>query len=421
MKMPIFCFTAILILAISVFFITCSSPTEPENPQLNVNPTSCTFTKNVNIKTLIISNSGSGELSWEITDKPDWLEPSKNSGKITTGNDTVIVIANVNRGLGTYSGTISIESNDGNQVVTVSLEIAIWNKMEDMPTARWGHSSSVLDGKIYAIGGSNTTEDPAFAMLEVYDPILNIWTPKANMSTARANFSSCVLNGKIYAIGGGRSFFWNPLKSIEEYDPETDTWTHKTDMPRARMGLTASVVNGKIYIIGGADAHEVSFAEVDVYDPATNTWTTKADLPTPRFNLTAVVLNGKIYAIGGHIGVPWYGLHKVEEYNPETDTWTTKADMITKRKYFSACTLNGKIYVFGGSQAHGVYTSSVEEYDPETDPFNWKGKTDIPNILVGSSAVPYNGKIYVSGGTITTNPKTIVSTVYEYEPGLDSY
>ncbi len=45
-----------------------------------------------------------------------------------------------------------------------------WTKKADMPTPRWGLSASVVDGKIYTIGG---TPDDSFACLstvEVYNP-----------------------------------------------------------------------------------------------------------------------------------------------------------------------------------------------------------------------------------------------------------
>ena len=72
------------------------------------------------------------------------------------------------------------------------------------------------------------------------------WTQKADMPTARWHLSTSVVDGKIYAIGGVGSF-----KKVEEYDPATDTWTEKADMPTRRIFIATSVVDGKIYAIGG--------------------------------------------------------------------------------------------------------------------------------------------------------------------------
>jgi N-acetylneuraminic acid mutarotase len=79
------------------------------------------------------------------------------------------------------------------------------------------------------------------------------WTTKGDMPTARFSLSTSMVNGKIYAIGGDLRGRGAPLSTstVEEYDPATDTWTARADMPTARWGLSASVVNGKIYAIGG--------------------------------------------------------------------------------------------------------------------------------------------------------------------------
>jgi len=296
-----------------------------------------------------------------------------------------------------------------------------WSQRASMPTAKYGHSSCVLDGKIYVMGGSITDTSGAFKKMDVYDPILNTWTAKADMTLVRTNFTTCVLNGKIYAAGGSTTLYASaPNNKIEEYDPATDTWTHITDMPRARMCHTASVVNGKIYIIGGIDGDEICYAEVDEYDPATDTWTTKeANMPTPRACLGAVVLNEKIYAIGGGLGKPgsYSRTRKVEVYDPATDTWTTKASMLQVRGHFSGCALEGKIYVFGGNiSSYADPLSHAEEYDPSTD--TWTEILNLPRGLLKFSVAAIDGKIYISGGSLTQKyAATVVPSMYVFDPG----
>jgi N-acetylneuraminic acid mutarotase len=303
-----------------------------------------------------------------------------------------------------------------------------WTQKADMLAARAGHSFIVLDGKIYAIGGGSSNSALCSKTVQVYDPILNSWTFKADMIAGRGNFPVCIINGKILAIGGASLLYYNSIKSIEEYNPETDTWTYIGDMPGARQGHTASLVGGKIYVIGGGETYENAIAEVDVYDTLTKTWTTVTDMPTPRIYLTSVVLNGKIYAIGGNKGTQNNEIPTtvVEVYDPATDTWTTKADMNWPRKYLSACVLNGMIYVFGGKGGgHGDCVSwpwHVEVYDPETDTWTKAAKT-LTRVLVGASAAPFNGKVYISGGIMHDNSEECVSIstskMYSYNPDHD--
>ena len=91
------------------------------------------------------------------------------------------------------------------------------------------------------------------------------WTKKADMPTERREVSTSAVNGKIYAIGGTVAFMGVTLSTVEQYDPAADTWTKKADMPTARSYFSTSVVNEKIYAIGG-DAGGV-LSTVEEYDP----------------------------------------------------------------------------------------------------------------------------------------------------------
>lgn len=97
------------------------------------------------------------------------------------------------------------------------------------------------------------------------------WTKKADILTRRFALSTSVVNGKIYAIGGSGSLLADPevhFSTVEEYDPLTDTWTKKTDMPTPRGWLSSSEVNGKICAIGGWNNNGTALASVvEEYDP----------------------------------------------------------------------------------------------------------------------------------------------------------
>ncbi len=294
-----------------------------------------------------------------------------------------------------------------------------WTRKADMPTTRFGLSTSVVDGKIYAIGGGKTPYGAYLSTVEEYDPATDTWTRKANMPTARNGHAAGVVNGKIYVIGGEPSATAS-IATVEEYDPATDTWTRKADMPTRRTFLCASVVNGKIYAIGGVIAGEPAVPNphtraVEEYDPATDTWTKKADIPTQRSCLSASAVDGKIYVIGGEKGdISSPPLATVEEYDPATDSWTRKANVPTARAFFSTSVVDDKIYAIGGAIYPGTVFSTVEEYNPTTD--TWTTKPGMPTArhMLSTSAV--NGKIYAIGGTVIVWPWTGISTVEVYMP-----
>ena len=136
-------------------------------------------------------------------------------------------------------------------------------------SARWGLSTSVVDGVIYAIGGRVAGKEPALSTVEAYDPGTDTWTKKADIPTPRWRFSINMINGVIYTIGGREEKEGPPISTVAVYNPGTDTWAKKPDMPTKRWGLRTGVINGKIYAIGGRGARE-PLSVVEVYDTTTN-------------------------------------------------------------------------------------------------------------------------------------------------------
>ena len=133
-----------------------------------------------------------------------------------------------------------------------------WSVKAPMPTARGRLSVAVVNDKIYAIGGYNGS---TLNTVEAYDPATDSWsncgTPSPGngctpMPTGRWYLAISVVNDRIYAIGGVGGA-GGILATVEEYDPVTNSWATKTSMPTGRYFLRAGVVNNKIYPIGGYD------------------------------------------------------------------------------------------------------------------------------------------------------------------------
>lgn len=147
-----------------------------------------------------------------------------------------------------------------------------WTTKSEMPTARQCLSTSVVNGKIYAIGGGaafSTSYTPleVFSTVEEYDPATDTWTTKSEMPTARACHHASVVDGRIYVIGGSDASTPDDrshIRPVEVYDPATDTWTQEGYMRGSRAAGFSSVVDGKIYLIGGYGGSQ----RVYEYDPS---------------------------------------------------------------------------------------------------------------------------------------------------------
>lgn len=331
----------------------------------------------------------------------------------------------VDKNIGTglqASETPLVSDTQGNSLRFSAVQ---WTQKTDMPTARSSFSTCVMDGKIFVIGGSAQLEmdeygDMSLSTVEMYDPETDTWEGKANMPTVRSGVSVSVVDGKIYAIGGSKMKKYQvprgfgteseELPTVEMYDPATDTWTQKADMPTPRKTKTC-VVDGKIYAIGGwlTTNEQTQLETVEVYDPATDTWAKAQSMNHARCSAAISVVNGEIYVVGG-IGWPPHRdqsgrylsslyLSSVEVFNPKTHQWREKAEMSVPKAAHSTSVIDGKIYVIGGYFQEGRKTkilSAIEIYDPETD--RW---TQEPDMLLGKSGHAtevIDGHIYIFGG-----------------------
>ena len=267
----------------------------------------------------------------------------------------------------------------------------------------------MVDGRIYAMGGEPSEPyelEELLSIVEQYDPSTDTWTRKADMPTVTVPIDATVVDGKIYVIGGE-----GIGSRVIMYDPASDTWTQKADMPTRRFMHATCVVDGKIYAIGGSALWDyIGEKTVEEYDPVTDTWTRKADMLFGAWGLRTIVVNGKIYALGGRPNLqarPW-----VQEYNPATDTWTRKADMPISTSSMATVALGDKIIVIGGwlISTQNPYTA-IQMYDTEMDVWTIEG--EAPFRRACCSACVVNNRMYVIGGTDRHHPCPALSTVYE--------
>jgi len=289
-----------------------------------------------------------------------------------------------------------------------------WASKAPMQVARSGLGVAAVNGKIYAIGGSNASGfAPSIggsAVLgnrdigghvgtnEEYDPETDTWTYKASMPTPRIVFATAVYQNKIYCVGGKTS---DGVTGVNEvYDPATDTWETKTSMLTARGWLTANVVGDKIYLIGGYPNRTLN----EVYDPATDTWTTKTSSPKATGFIggyASAVFDNKIYVIGGLSEDQSYSLNQI--YDTETDTWSYGISPPSGVGGGAAAATTGnlapkQIYVIGVPLAlsPGAPLYSNQVYDPEKD--NWTVATDLPTRRFNFGVAVINDTLYAIGG-----------------------
>jgi N-acetylneuraminic acid mutarotase len=138
-------------------------------------------------------------------------------------------------------------------------------------------------------------------------------------------YASSVVDGRIYVMGG-QDEFNDPmnLALVQIYDPATDKWSFGSPMPEVVWQAAAAATSGiwapkRIYLIGGIPEKSIDGTNLNqIYNPATDSWTAGSPMPTARSDLQVVALNDRLYAMGG---LPFFNMQGAwssenEEYTP---------------------------------------------------------------------------------------------------------
>lgn len=116
---------ALIILLITIQNMNCGkNSTEPEDPRINADKTNLTFDSPLN-QTIIITNNGKGELSWNVKVKPDWLDLLNDKGTISNDKDTITISLSKEIKSSENTGEIIIESNGGTVNVVVKTLLVV--------------------------------------------------------------------------------------------------------------------------------------------------------------------------------------------------------------------------------------------------------------------------------------------------------
>jgi N-acetylneuraminic acid mutarotase len=302
-------------------------------------------------------------------------------------------------------------------LVVDSSQQSDWEKEKSMPVGRSEVAGATLNGKLYIIGGFDSSGRSTTGV-EVYDPLTDEWGTSAPVPKLIDHAAVASYDGRLYLVGGGHLSEALSNK-LFVYNPITNNWTEGANLPTARGALTANFINGTLYATGGIDFSGASNSN-QAYDPKTDTWRERAPMPTAREHLTSAVADNKLYVIGGRQadddGSPKVNVDRVEMYNPLNDSWAVMEQMPTKRSGIAAAAspINGNIYVFGGENPFRdegpIRTLDVaERYNPKIN--NWTSEQAMPTARHGLAAMAIGGKIYVvSGGN---EPGLSVSDVNE--------
>jgi N-acetylneuraminic acid mutarotase len=245
-----------------------------------------------------------------------------------------------------------------------------WTYRKPMPTPRAYFAIAAYQNKIYCIGGAigfSVDERTGFysyiesGVNEVYDTVTNVWETKKPLPFAELKLQASVVNGKIYVVGGAYTYV---------YDPESDSWALRKQVPVSHP--LSVVVDNKIVVTGefstGLDS---SVQKILIYDTETDSWSEGTSGPTVVVEGAAGATTGvkapqKVYVLGLMVEALLPTVVN-QVYDPKTDTWATAIAMPANRSDFGVVVVNDILYAIGGylrSSRHVTPVAVNEQYTP---------------------------------------------------------
>jgi N-acetylneuraminic acid mutarotase len=198
-----------------------------------------------------------------------------------------------------------------------------WEMGGEIPANRRRAGAGAVEykGKLYLVAGiqhghsSGTTN-----MFDCYDPATKTWTALKDAPHIRDHCSATVVNDKLYLVGGRNTSYRDPenkvpffamtMLYVDVYDFAKEEWsTLSSTLPLGSGGGAVVNLDNVLYYMGGerATATERNAPRKNTYylDPSTtNPWTETDSLNKSRNGMPGTVLNNKIYIAGGSGGGP---------------------------------------------------------------------------------------------------------------------
>ncbi len=363
-------------------------------------------------------------------------------------NDVQYAPINANGTLGSWSYTTSLPANNSGHAmvayngymyttggytngsintvayapINANGTLGSWNYTTSFTTARYDHTSVAYNGYMYVIGGTSDSAGVQYAPINA-NGTLGSWSYTTSLPAGRSNHSTVVYNGYIYVLGGSSSntVYYAPINA----NGTIGTWQTTTTFTTARYGHASVVYNGYVYVVGGQSVssylNDVQYARINNGGSGVvGAWSTTSNFTTARLGHASVVYNGYIYILGGEkSSVSTACRNSGSDYlcndvqyapinaNGTIGTWQTTSYFSIPRTGSTAVAYNGYMYIIGGFINYDTYarTNNVQYAPINADGSlgAWQNTSLLPDTIFAHASAIYNGYVYVMGGNWQLN------------------
>ena len=276
-----------------------------------------------------------------------------------------------------------------------------WRTLPDAPTARLMMAWTVLNDKIWIMGGLRN--GVALKTVESYEPRSGVWQTGPPLPIPLHHAAAVTYHGEVVVLGGASDNLADASNKV--FALRGDSWVELPSLTHARAAAAAAVVGDKLVVVGGQNAKQL-VPQTEVFDGSS--WNDAANLPTPREHLAAVSDGSYVYTIGGRFLSADKNSAAFERFNPQSRTWTKLVDMPTPRGSYGATFIDGRIVVVGGEEPTQVL-NVVEMYDIAGG--KWSTLPPVPTARHAEVVATVGNTVYCIGGANRPTHEGPIATV----------
>jgi hypothetical protein len=319
-----------------------------------------------------------------------------------------------------------------------SEKLGAWNTTSPLKTARYGHSSESISGKLYVFGGYGTSPLNSIESVGVApaDGSLGTWTIlDTTLPSVLYDHATVIAGDYLFLIGGNNGADVNTVYSIPTSDigktgGGTFTNTGK-NLPGILSGHRAVAYNGYIYVIGGLlngqTSNQVLYAKVDGSGSIEGTWETAESLFQVRRNFAASVFSGNILVFGGYDTDDGLSQTNTVESalikdDASLSSWNKESNGLgADLAEVDGAVMGGFAFSIGGSTGSPVTTIYFSQLTAGDGGISFSSdgwianKNSLATAISGASAQVFSGAIYSIGG----NQGSAATTEVSYSALLD--
>lgn len=259
--------------------------------------------------------------------------------------------------------------------ILIDGQLGKWQTTSHLREGRFYLATVAHHGYLYALGGGggelgdNNVPLASVERAKINpDGSLQPWQQHSYLSTPRRGLKASVVDNRLYAIGGYNGQF---LKSIEHLElgnsADTRQWQLEPEQAKVDRYIHAAATMGKrLFLLGGHVEKDgpMSYGDVESATIGADGWLepwqiAETRLLTARFIASAFAVGNHLYLLGGHDGIR--RLASVEMTNVSTDgrlrPWSPLRSLNHKRSATAVALAGTTVYVAGGMDDRGVLQS----------------------------------------------------------------